>query len=126
MPPASMYDESIALVIADRIAGGESLAKVCRDKGMPGRTSVYKWLRDEPQFAQLMAQARLDQADSFVEDILTIADNVKLAPEDRKVMVDARKWIAARFNRVKYGDKVDLDHTGSVTVVMDQPGDDKL
>jgi hypothetical protein len=121
-----MYDESIALVIADRIAGGESLARICRDKGMPGRTSVYKWLRDEPQFAALMAQARLDQADSFADDILAIADNVKLDVDSRRVMVDARKWVAARFNRVKYGDKVDLDHTGNVTVNLNERGDDKL
>lgn len=126
MPPPSMYDEEIGLAIVDRIANGESLMKICKSPDMPSRTSIYKWLRQHEAFAALMAQARLDQADSLADDILAIADNPRIEADHKRLMVDARKWIASHFNGVKYGERLGVEHSGGVTVVLPEPGDDKL
>ena len=125
-PPPSMYEEVLGLAICERLANGESLAKICRTKSMPGRTVIYKWARQFPEFAALLKQARLDQADSMADDILAIADDQKIDPNSRKIMVDARKWIASHLNVARYGDRQAIEHSGGVNVVLPEPGDEKL
>lgn len=94
-------------------------------------TTVFKWLREDEAFAKQYARAREDQADALADDIVEIADEAETkviigsdethvvvfdstAVARNKLRVDARKWVAAKLRPKKYGDKVDLNHGGSV------------
>lgn len=84
--------------------------------------TFYRLLEDESR-SKRYARATEMRADKMAEEIIQISDNVggdvvKL-PDGREIVdhavvqrdrlrVDARKWILAKMNPKKYGDKVDL------------------
>ncbi|UXO93987.1 terminase small subunit [Pseudanabaena phage Pan3] len=102
------YGQETADAICERIADGESLRSICRDEEMPSTSTVCKWLGKSADFAEQYARARELQADALFDDILDIADKGLKAldsPEDRRIQIDARKWMAGKL-RGKYSDKV--------------------
>ena len=50
------YSEAMALIILDRVSGGDYLPRVCKDMRV-GQATVYGWMWDHPDFG-----ARLDAA----------------------------------------------------------------
>lgn len=125
------FDQAIADEICERLAGGQSLRKICgvdRDDFLPGQNTVYKWLDDNEAFAKQYASARARQADSKFDEAGEIAEkatveNVHVA----RLQIDTIKWQAAKLAPKKYGEKVELEHTGKMKVTTIQlvgPDDD--
>ena len=108
----SSFDQAVADQVCERIALGESLRAICSEKGMPCRMTVFKWIRDFPSFADQYARAREDQAESFADDVVRIADQ-ELDPNRARVRIDARKWAAGKLKPKVYGDKVQTEVTGA-------------
>jgi len=127
----SDFTQEIADAICERIADGESLRSICRDENMPSKTSVFRWLAANEVFCDQYTRAREAQADAFVDEMVDIADDTsrdfktktnsdgeeyEVADTDHiqrsKVRIDTRKWIAARMQPKKYGDKVTNEVTG--------------
>jgi len=127
--PRKKYNKKIADEILQRLSEGESLLKICKDKHMPCRQVIHKWLLDVENhiFAANYAQARRLQAEYLVDEIIHIAD---LDKEDyywsdrndtmmvdyknvhrARLMVDTRKWIAAKVYPKVYGDRSSQDVT---------------
>ncbi len=121
----STYDTHIANVICIRIGEGESLRAICREAGMPDKSTIFDWLRKHPEFADHYVRAREDQAETMAEEIVDIADetpettpvydkdgnvvDIKLDSAYiswQKNRIDARKWTASKLRPKKYGDKV--------------------
>lgn len=92
-------------VILEGLADGKSLRAVCRADGMPSLSTVMRWLESDPIWREQYACARTAGDDAMAEDIQSIADDDKLKPEDRKVRIDARKWLLAKRQPKKYGDR---------------------
>lgn len=110
------------------------MAQIVDEDGMPCYTTVCKWRREIPEFAQMYAHAREDQADFEAEEIKLIADerpdmvdaseggdtNHKAGGSRvdtgyvawTKNRIDVRKWRAAKMRPKVYADKVDLTHQG--------------
>lgn len=108
MPRPLEFNEAVADAICERLADGESLRSICSDSEMPAKSTVFKWLGLVPAFADQYARARETQADSLADDIVDIADNKALEPNDKRVRIDARKWLAGKLRPKAYGDKVAL------------------
>ena len=70
------------------------------------------WCVDDPDWAEQYARARAAGDDAMAEDIQDIADRAELDPNDRRVRIDARKWLLGKRQPKKYGEKVDLTHSG--------------
>jgi len=102
----STYTEKKADLICTQIAAGQSLNSICKQPDMPSIVTVYKWLDDNSDFLKKYARAKDDAADTIVSEIIDIADNSDLDPQDRRVKIDARKWVAGKLKPKKYGDKV--------------------
>lgn len=100
---------------------------------MPDRSTVFRWLNTPSleRFCDQYARAREAQADRFAEEILQIADDgkndtyvdengVKRVDQDNvnrsKLRVDARKWLASKLAPKKYGDKQQVEMSGSLDV----------
>jgi hypothetical protein len=102
------YGQETIDAICDALADGRSLRSICRDDGMPSTSTVCKWLAKNADFAEQYARARELQADALFDDVLDIADKGLKAletPEDRRIQIDARKWMAGKL-KGKYSDKV--------------------
>src|SRR4051794_14012662 len=56
-PGGSVYSEAGGAAIAARVAGGESVARICREPGQPHRTTVGNWRDAHPAFDVAMRAA---------------------------------------------------------------------
>jgi len=111
------YSEELAARICAEMAKGRSLRSVCRDDGMPDESAVRLWAaEDRNGFAPHYARAREAQIEALSEDLLDIADSTTGDPQRDKLRVDTRKWIMSKIAPKKYGDKLDLEHSGQVQI----------
>lgn len=118
----SEYTAETAAKICERLVNGESLRSICRDREMPDAVTVFRWMEKHPEFRKQYVHAREMQAELLAEEIIEIADTEriglrrKMTPrgpeliesdgvERSKLMVDARKWAAARLLPKRYGDR---------------------
>lgn len=70
------YDrEKLIPLILDRIANGEALANICKEKDMPPPSVVLKWTEKEASFSDLYRRARETMADVLFDQCLAIADD---------------------------------------------------
>lgn len=105
----STYTEEMANRICDKLTEGVSLRKMCMEDGFPVASTVYVWLDRFPEFAERYARAREAATEDMLEDILQIADDDKIDPNDKRVRIDTRKWVMGRLKPKKYGDKQTVD-----------------
>lgn len=85
--------------------------------------TVYNWLAKHPEFLTMYTRAREDQADTLADQIIEIADGTDL-PDQKRVRIDARKWISMKLKPRQYGDKQQVDV--SVTKKLEDMTDDEL
>jgi hypothetical protein len=125
------FDEICALIAA----GGKksSLRAVCELPGMPTRQTFNEWRKRSKELQEQYDNACLDRADVMFDEIVEIADECRTGTktvtketasgkftetteidmvERAKVQIDARKWVLARMNRKKYGDRVTNELVG--------------
>jgi hypothetical protein len=93
------------------IAEGQSRVQACKLVGI-NKHQWDTWLREGRVPSASYARAREERADLLVEEILTIADDPTLDPADKRARIDARKWIAARMDGKRWGDRLDLTSDG--------------
>lgn len=122
------YDRSaIWPKILERIANGESLASALKQPDMPSYASAKLHLRSDPQLRQAYDQAVEDRAAFLAEELIELADEPIPADLDsasrsawvqnKRVMLDTRKWIASRVYRRVYGDRMEVSvNTESISV----------
>ncbi len=131
----SPYADGTFDAICERIANGESLNAICEGEGMPDIRPLYfgGWLQHE-SMRDKYALAREAQADALFDDILSIADDGRndwmqknFGEETRwvengealrrsQLRIDARKWMAGKLRPKKYGEKLELEHSGEVAL----------
>jgi hypothetical protein len=122
------YTQELADKVCERLALGESMRSVGRDEGMPAVATLFKWIREMPEFSAQYDKAKIESADCLVEDMLDIADNqaeqkveidgaetsavTAVGVAHAKLRVDTRKWAASKLKPKKYGEKVQQEITG--------------
>lgn len=74
----------------------------------------YAALDQDENAAERYARARAAGLDRMADDTLRIADDPELEPNDKRIRVDTRKWLLSKLAPKKYGEKLDLEHSGSV------------
>lgn len=115
--PRHIYSDELATAILDRMAAGESLTRICSDADMPDRKTVWHWQNGDggapAEFYPRYARAVEDRADLIFDGLLKLSDDAAEQPTHEttgaaKLQVDTRKWVLARMNHRKYGDKSSL------------------
>jgi hypothetical protein len=95
--------------ICERLADGQTTREIAAVEGMPGRTSIFKALLHDPDFANQYARSREIQLQRWEEDLVEIADAGSDGDSNRaRLRVDTRKWLMSKRLPKKYGDKVAL------------------
>lgn len=126
MARPSIYTDEIANLVCERLMGGQSLRTICADEGMPGMTTVFRWLQSNDAFRKQYTLARQVQAEVMVDEIISISDdgsndtyetengpavNTDVIARSR-LRVDSRKWFASKLAPKIYGDRVSHEHAG--------------
>lgn len=131
--PRMTFTQEIADDICAGLAMGRSLRNVLTDDGMPAMSTVMKWLREMPEFAEQYARGKAESADVYADEIVEIADEREgkaimadgqevavvfdpTAVARNRLRVDARKWVASKLKPKKYGDRTQHEHTGKMTL----------
>lgn len=121
------YKEALGDLICEGVSRKTPLAKLCDDDdSLPSPRTVYRWLRTHKEFRQNYTRAKEDQADYLVEEALTIADDLAIDAQHKRIMVDTRKWVASRFNAKKYGDKQFIETKDTTEEVSDDDLDERI
>ena len=111
----STFSQEVADVICERIAAGESLRGICKSDNLPADRTIWKWLADFQDFAEQYTAARARQADTYADELVQIADEKPPVLEnggtdsgfiaDKRLRIDARKWVASKLLPKKYGER---------------------
>jgi len=102
----SKYTKQLTRRICERLAAGETLRAICRDKGMPAESTVRAWAMDDVNgFSAQYARAREIGYHSMFDDIIEIADNPDGDPARDRLRFDARRWFLSKALPKIYGDK---------------------
>ena len=122
--------EDVLHMVCDQVANGMSLSEVGQAEGIP-YSVLWKWLNADGRMEEyeVALEAR---ADKEAHEMLRIADGA--IPEEvgvAKLRVDTRDRLIKKWDRNRYGDKVEVTHKAIpvlniVTAVMALPLEEKV
>lgn len=119
----SKYTPVLAERICALIAQGKSKNEISKMEGFPSRPTIDAWIHAHQGFSDNYARACEVRAEGYAEEIVAIADRADLDANDKRVRIDARKWIVSKLLPRQYGDSVtvkgDKDNPLHVTKAVD-------
>jgi len=121
----SQYTEEAAEQIIEMLSDGIPLREICRIDVMPAWRTVYDWMNANSDFAARIARAREMGEEAISQECLQIADTPVMGIktvnkatgmettegdmiEHRKLQIETRLKLLAKWNPKKWGDKVTL------------------
>jgi hypothetical protein len=106
----------------DALASGQTLSDFCRQPGRPDRRTITRWVAADPVLQQRFAEARRIGHDVIAESTLALADapfpvgaDGRIDPalvQQRRLQVDTRLRLLAKWDTARYGDKVQMRGSG--------------
>lgn len=101
-------EAATAIAICDELATcSDSLKAICeRITGKDGeqeRCRFNRWRLRSDALTTMYTRARCSRADVIADEIIEIVDS-EPDPHKARAKMDARKWVAGKFNRGMYGD----------------------
>ena len=126
--PPRQLDPDVEDQLFARLAAGETLRRICRDRGMPSREVVYANREAFPEFDKRYIAARMMGNDAIAEDILDITDATPARSSKgnidngyvawQRLRMDARLKLLPHWDR-RYADKMDLGNREGETLKAD-------
>lgn len=125
----STYSKDVAQTICELLSDGVPLREICRMEGMPQWRTVYNWMYSDDLLGEAgvglssaIARAREVGYDAIAEECLIIADTPKFGQKQvmsdegstttvedmlghRKLQIETRLKLLAKWNPKKYGDR---------------------
>lgn len=128
----TIYSPELAEKICEMLASGISMRTVSKDESMPAMATMFRWIREKPEFKEQYERAKEESTDALAEDLIDIADDgtndwMEKHGKDgeqigwtlngehvqrSRLRVDARKWLMAKMKPKKYGEKIDMTTNG--------------
>ncbi len=131
MAAQSVYTDELGQKIFDRIATTSlSVKNICKELHV-NYSTVREWIANkEHPMADLYTRAKQLQIENLAEEILEIADDETkdmfdtemgqqhnpTAVNRSKTRIDSRKWLLSKLDPKKYGDKLEIENKGEITV----------
>jgi hypothetical protein len=107
--------------LCEWIASGKSLRSWATQTGYTDM-GVIKWLQADPEGRlKMYREARRMQADAHIDQLIDLSDEPvpvnafgsmdSAAVNDKRLRIDARKWIASKYHPGMYGERVAVEGT---------------
>lgn len=124
----SLKSPELLASICDRLSKGEPLAAICRGEGMPCDDTVRNWMDADAEVSRAIARAREAGEEWLAAECLQIADTPEVGAETttkadgtvetregdmlghRKLRIDTRLKLLAKWNPRKWGDRQTIEH----------------
>lgn len=122
----SKYSREVTDYICEQISHGRSLKSICEDPALPSEAAFRSWVIDDVDgLSARSARAYELGHDAIADQCLEIADSVPpmnpitgaydgAAVQHKRLMIDTRMRLLGKWAPKKYGDKLDLNHSGKV------------
>lgn len=128
------YSQELAGLICERVAThGIGLQRLCSMyDDMPDKITINRWRHKYPEFRTQYAQAKVQQIDTLVDEIIDIADDstqdeiindqgVRVCNSEfiarSKLRIDTRKWLASKLLPKQYGEAAKQETKDDMTVL---------
>jgi hypothetical protein len=137
--PRALTPDLMAEICA-RIADGETVRQIAASEHMVAASTIYSTLAADKDFADQYARAREAQLLRWEDELLEIADDatndwmvregkdgdeVVVPNHDHiqrsKVRLDTRKWLMSKRAPKKYGERIETEHSGAVSMTWLPP-----
>mgnify|MGYP002133705493 CR=1 FL=1 len=149
LAPQVRYSDRLRDRICAELASGEPARQVFLQPGMPDQKTHYRWMAAREDYRNAVTAAKAAGIEKLADEIVVIADGAAspLLREDgtpaqgadgalvmvvsneatnhARLRIDSRKWLLAKMLPKKYGDKVEHEHSGGVTVEVVRFSDGK-
>lgn len=114
------WTEELITDICDHLSTGKSLLEVGELQGYPSSDSIYRQMYRDEEFAATIARAREAGQDHEADQIVRMADQADVENwQVVKLRMAARQWRAAKIAPKRYGEKVDIEHSGEIAVAAE-------
>ena len=110
--------------ICQQLMQGVPLARISKDKDMPGLTRIYKEISNNKEFSKQIQECRRIGAQSYIEkamDELEGADNRNIMIVREKVQL--AKWLASKLIPI-YGDKQEIKQETKIEIAWSNQNKD--
>ena len=104
--------------IIGRVSAGKALSTVLADPGYPTWVSFHAMMDQDDKLRAAYEKAVQDRADKLADEILQLSDEpmpehlegamASAWVQQKRMQVDARKWIASKLKPRTYGDRIDM------------------
>jgi len=124
----STYTREKSDYICRELAKGRSLASICTDVGMPQADTFRAWVIDDIDgISSRSARAYEIGHDAIADECVMIADEVPPmnpitgaydsgAVQHKRLRIDTRMRLLGKWAPKKYGDKIDVEHSGKIGI----------
>lgn len=139
--PYNYTDQEKEIIITDicnRVINDKISFNVAVEESEITYATFFNWMVKSDILKELYNYAREVRSDILFEEIVTIADTpvegtkIKETPkgtiietgdmtDHRRLQIDARKWVVAKMQPKKYGDKISQEISGSLSVIEVRP-----
>lgn len=110
--------EATLAEVCGLIATGLTLQDAAAEVGID-RRRVWEIVGASQEGRDAFRAALEAKAEIYAAEIVELADREDLAPDDKRVRVDARKWVASRLLPQRYGDRVQVDAKVQLVPALD-------
>jgi len=94
---------------------------------LPEYMTIRRWIDEDDELCKQYARVKEDQAEFMAGEMMDIADEMPLtnpitgaidgaAVQHQKLRTETRKWLMGKLKPKKYGDRINLDHAGSIGI----------
>lgn len=132
--PTAYTEETASKILEEIGTTLKGLAEICSPNEMPSERTVYRWLASDEKFRHKYAHAKELQTEVMEAEMLEIADDgrndymtrkygdleVEIANPEvigrSRLRIETRKWLMGKLKPKKYGERLDLNHSGSIDI----------
>ena len=106
-----MMSDAVRQTIIDELEKGRSLLSICKDDGMPNRSTVQRWQKDDEEFDAAVTRAREDGFHHLAE-LARINAHTADDPAKGRLAFDADRWYLGKLSNAFSDNKAQkLEHT---------------
>ena len=112
----TVYSEKLGDLICRRIANGCHVSTLIEDGLGPSHSTMWRWQEANPAFRTAVERAQEARAEVWADQLIEIADNPLLDPNDRRIRVETRWKVIGSLLYRRYGVKQQVDINQKIDV----------
>lgn len=119
MARPSEYDFELCKLICDDVANGENIISVLKESSYPSWSTFRRWKNENEELRTLYVNSQQDKGialENEIDDVMLSLKTKEIDPASANVLIQTLKWKMAKFYPKMFGDKIDVEQSGSLTI----------